>query len=169
MGRLDPAAALRAGRAALETMVPGAEVGSPKVSVTVKPPVGTAPEPPSADEHVLAAAPGTSPQQRAAREKVMRDFYQNRMGLGAPLCAQHLQAVNLDHPVEVATLPPAIRLRLCADVSESENVFVRVAAPLPSDFEVAEAFDALSCTSRGVGGHVLVVDDANRDGRMRKI
>ncbi len=168
MGRLDPVAAVRARRAALDTMPLGTEVGCPKVKVTVTPPVGTGPEPPSADELALAAAAGSSPEQRAAREKVLRDFYQNRMGLGAPRCAQDVQAVDLDSPVAVTSLPPATRLRSCAASDEPSNVFARPVTPVSTGFEVTEAFDALGCSSKSAGP-VLVIDDADRERCLREL
>ncbi len=181
MGRLDPAAALRAGRAALETMVLGAEVGSPKVKVTVKLPVGTGPEPPSADERVLAAAPGTSPQQRVAREKVMHDFYQNRIGLGAPRCTTDLKSMNLDQPVQVIQLVPPTVIRASPPFGASAvgNIFEADEAPKTeaqgagntegsgAELEVTDNLDAFAFFTVE-GRRVLVIDDAARDHRLRK-
>src|SRR6266513_1505855 len=56
-------------------------------------------EKPSDAERTLAAQPGTSPAHRAAREKVVRDFYQDRPGLGADRANQDLKGIDLNKPV----------------------------------------------------------------------
>ena len=63
-------------------------------------------EKPSDAERTLAAQPGTSPAHRAAREKVVRDFYQDRPGLGADRANQDLKGIALDKPVRVVSFPP---------------------------------------------------------------
>jgi hypothetical protein len=171
MSRLDPAAALRAGAAAIKAMSPHAEVGNPKVKVLVVSLAGTGPEPPCDAERSLAAAGASSPEQRAAREKVIRDFYQNRMGLGAPRCGHDLKDIDLDEPVAVMQLVPGTLLMMI-DSPESGNYFLPLSTPsMPAScvgqaFVVTEAFDALRCTMKGAG-QLLVIDDANRDHKLR--
>jgi hypothetical protein len=76
---------------------------------------------PTAEERKLAAAPGDSPEQRAAREKVVRDFYGDKPGLGQqradqdmgmygnpPVANAHPQGygIDLSKPVSVTNFPP---------------------------------------------------------------
>ncbi len=166
MSRLDPAAALRAGKAAATTMPRGADAGSPKVKVLVPPPVGTGPEPPSDAERVLAASPGNSPQHRMAREKLVRNFYQSRMGLGAPRCAEDLPHIDLNQPVEIALVAPPARLKSCSSPGGTGNFFAPADEAAPHGFEVTEALEALNCSIQRVG-LVLLIDDATRDHRLR--
>jgi uncharacterized Zn-binding protein involved in type VI secretion len=57
-------------------------------------------------ERSLAASPGNSPDQIAAREKVVRDFYNGKPGLGPDRASQDLKGVDLNKPVQVVDIPP---------------------------------------------------------------
>ncbi len=57
-------------------------------------------------QRTLAAQPGTSPEKRAARELVVRYFYEGREGLGEDRCEQDLKSIDREHPVEVIRFPP---------------------------------------------------------------
>ena len=57
-------------------------------------------------ERALAASPGNSPAQKAAREKVVRDFYKGKPGLGDARASQDLKGIDLDKPVQVVNIPP---------------------------------------------------------------
>jgi len=61
---------------------------------------------PTTDEQALAAQPGSSPEQIAAREKVVRNFYEGKPGLGADRASQDLKGIDLTKPVEVVDIPP---------------------------------------------------------------
>ena len=54
----------------------------------------------------LAAAPGNSPDQIAAREKVVQDFYNGKPGLGPDRASQDLKGIDLNKPVQVVDIPP---------------------------------------------------------------
>ncbi len=180
MSRLDPAAALRAGAAGAQTMRHEVQVGDPKVKVSVAPPVGSGPEAPSEEERALAAARESSPEHRAAREKVVRDFYQNRMGLGGQRCSEDLNTMDLDCPVQIVRLvPPTVIAKWPAEDSAAGNLFdpdrpqtaeaTRAAssAGICCDFEVTKELDALIFTAVQ-GGRVLVMDDSTRNHNLRQ-
>jgi uncharacterized Zn-binding protein involved in type VI secretion len=61
-------------------------------------------------ERSLAASPGNSPEQIAAREKVLRDFYKGKPGLGDDRASQDLKGVDLSKPVEVVDIPPPAQM-----------------------------------------------------------
>lgn len=70
-----------------------------------------APAPPVAPavsdaERALAASSGNSPAQKTAREKVVRDFYKDKPGLGDARASQDLKGIDLDKPVQVVSIPP---------------------------------------------------------------
>lgn len=65
-----------------------------------------APPAPTDSEAALAASPGASPQQVAAREKVVRDFYHGKEGLGDDRVDDALNGINLNEPVQVVPFPP---------------------------------------------------------------
>jgi hypothetical protein len=54
----------------------------------------------------LAAAPGNSPDQIAAREKVVQDFYNGKPGLGPDRASQDLKGIDLNKSVQVVDIPP---------------------------------------------------------------
>ena len=68
------------------------------------PPAATAPV--TAADQALAASSEKSDQARAAREKVVNDFYRNGEGLGEDRAAQAIKGINLDEPVKVVNFPP---------------------------------------------------------------
>lgn len=57
-------------------------------------------------DRALAASPGNSPEQRTARVRVVRDFYNGKPGLGDSRAAQDLKGIDLDKPVDVVDIPP---------------------------------------------------------------
>ncbi len=67
---------------------------------------------PTPEETALAAAPGDSPEQRAARDKLARNYYHENCTNrdGTPLTnAQidsHVRCIDNRHPVDVVTIPP---------------------------------------------------------------
>jgi hypothetical protein len=98
------------------------------------------PLPPTPEERELARSPGSSPEQIAAREKVVRDFYHNKEGLGDERCAQDLKGMDLTKPVEVVDFPPP----------ETMKQYVRKGAAKPGNF-----FDPIggqSADSLGLNG-----------------
>lgn len=101
----------------------GANPSSSSVGCTT----GSAPHPPAGPtqaERDLAKKPGTSPEQRAAREKVARDFYHGKDGLGDVRCEADLKGIDLDQPVEVVDFPPP----------ETMQQYVRKGAKKPGNF-----------------------------------
>lgn len=62
------------------------------------------------EERALAAKAGTSPEQKAAREKVVREFYKDKPGLGDDRASQDLKGINLDKPVQVVDIPPPAKM-----------------------------------------------------------
>lgn len=68
-------------------------------------PVPKAPTP-TAREIELAKSPGQTPEHRAARETVAKDFYINRTSLGPKRFADEINGVDLNQPVEVVSFPP---------------------------------------------------------------
>lgn len=61
---------------------------------------------PTPAEVQMAKEPGTSPEKRAAREKVARDFYSDHPSLGEDRFEQDVKGIDLDEPVEVVSFPP---------------------------------------------------------------
>ena len=57
-------------------------------------------------DRALAASPGSSPEQKLAREKVVNDFYKDKPGLGEARAAQDLKGIDLSKPVEMVDIPP---------------------------------------------------------------
>lgn len=97
--------------------VPAVSAPSPPVAPSAPAPSASPPTAPSTAlsteiptvtdaERTLAASPGNSPDQRTARVRVVRDFYNNKPGLGDSRAAQDLKGVDLDKPVEVVNVPP---------------------------------------------------------------
>jgi hypothetical protein len=80
--------------------------------------------PPTQQERELARSAGSSPEQIATREKVVRDFYHNRPGLGDDRCNQDLKGIDLTQPVEVVDFPPP----------DTMQQYVRKGAPKPGNF-----------------------------------
>src|SRR4029077_17793127 len=70
------------------------------------PPPPAAAPPVTAADRALASSPGNSPPQKAAREKVVREFYKDKPGLGDARASQDLKGIDLDKPVEVVNIPP---------------------------------------------------------------
>ncbi len=61
----------------------------------------------SAEERELAARPGNTPEQRAAREKVGRDFYeQNCPEMSQADIDSHVRCIDATRPVDVVRIPP---------------------------------------------------------------
>jgi Bacterial toxin 46/PAAR motif len=106
--------------------VPSApSVSMPSMTASSAPAGPSAPSTvPTEDEKALAAKPGSSPEQIAAREKVVRDFYEGKPGLGADRAAQDLKGVDLTQPVEVVNIPPPPTM----------TQFVRKATGKPGNF-----------------------------------
>ena len=61
---------------------------------------------PTQAERDLAAAPGNTPEQVNARQKVAADFYQNQGGMNATQAAQHMSGIDYNHPVSTGPPPP---------------------------------------------------------------
>jgi uncharacterized Zn-binding protein involved in type VI secretion len=57
-------------------------------------------------DRALAASTGNSPDQIAAREKVVQDFYNGKPGLGPDRASQDLKGIDLNKPVQVVDIPP---------------------------------------------------------------
>ena len=81
---------------------------------------------PTPAERALAAAPGNTPAQRDAREKVVRHFYEGRPGLGQARADQDMgvggspprangnpkgYGIDLSGPVEVVDMPPPAQMQ----------------------------------------------------------
>lgn len=62
------------------------------------------------EERALAASAGSSPEQKAAREKVVREFYKDKPGLGDARASQDLKGIDLDKPVQVVDIPPPAKM-----------------------------------------------------------
>lgn len=89
------------------------EAGAPSPSAPGTPPIPTpssvaavAPLAVTPNEQTLAASSEVSDQARAARQKVVMDFYRNGEGLGEDRAAQALKGIDLDKPVKVVDFPP---------------------------------------------------------------
>jgi uncharacterized Zn-binding protein involved in type VI secretion len=84
-------------------------VAAPAVAAATAPPA--APPPAAAPtvtdaDRALAASSGNSPDQIAAREKVVQDFYNGKPGLGPDRASQDLRGIDLNKPVQVVDIPP---------------------------------------------------------------
>jgi hypothetical protein len=85
---------------------------APSLPGIAAPAPAAAPAPPAAGpvvtdaERALAASPGNSPDQIAAREKVVQDFYNGKPGLGPDRASQDLKGIDLNKPVQVVDIPP---------------------------------------------------------------
>jgi hypothetical protein len=62
-------------------------------------------EEPTPKESELAASPGDSPAQIAARQKVARSFYENA-DMSPEDMESHLNCINMKEPVRIASIPP---------------------------------------------------------------
>ena len=66
------------------------------------------PNAPSAHERAIAAAPGDTPEQRAARKKVAEDFYEkNCPGMSRPDIDSHVRCADPSKPVSIVQIPPS--------------------------------------------------------------
>lgn len=84
---------------------------TPSLPSVAAPAPSAAPAPPVAPvvtdaERALAASSGDSPDQIAAREKVVQDFYNGKPGLGPDRASQDLKGIDLNKPVQVVDIPP---------------------------------------------------------------
>jgi len=84
-------------------------VPSPPPSPSAAPMPAAAPAVTDA-ERALAASSGSSPEQKAAREKVVREFYKDKPGLGDARASQDLKGIDLEKPVEVVDIPPPAKM-----------------------------------------------------------
>ncbi|MFT3783679.1 MAG: hypothetical protein QM790_16830 [Nibricoccus sp.] len=111
------------------------------VPVEAEPDVDVAQTPrPTAKEVELAKTPGQTPEQRAAREKVARDFYHEHPTLGDDRCDEDIRGIDLNQPVEVVEFPPPPQM----------GQYVRRSASAPGNF-----FDPIggqSADSMGLNG-----------------
>lgn len=57
------------------------------------------------EEYALSQQPGNSPEQLAAREKVVRAWH-DEVGLGQAKADEALTGIDLNHPVHVTEFPP---------------------------------------------------------------
>jgi hypothetical protein len=60
---------------------------------------------PTPGEVELAAKPGSSPAQIAARQKVANSFYE-KSGMGPEDMESHVRCIDMKQPVRVASIPP---------------------------------------------------------------
>jgi uncharacterized Zn-binding protein involved in type VI secretion len=94
---------------------PPSTPSAPPLPSVAAPAMAAAPPPAAAPavsdaERASAAAPGNSPDQIAAREKVVRDFYNDKPGLGADRASQDLKGIDLNKPVQVVDIPPPVQM-----------------------------------------------------------
>ncbi len=62
-------------------------------------------EHPAPSQEELAASPGNSPAQIAARQQVARSFYENA-GMGPEDIDSHVECIDTNQPVKVVSVPP---------------------------------------------------------------
>ncbi|MBX3184465.1 MAG: DUF4150 domain-containing protein [Polyangiaceae bacterium] len=80
----------------------GGSGGGGSNSAAAPPPAGV-----SQEEADLAAAPGNSPEQIAARQKLADAFYaENCPGMTPAQIAQHTAGIDMNEPVRTVTIPP---------------------------------------------------------------
>ncbi len=80
----------------------GGSGGGGSNSAAAPPPAGV-----SQEEADLAAAPGNSPEQLAARQKLADAFYaENCPGMSPENIASHTRGIDMNEPVRLVTIPP---------------------------------------------------------------
>ncbi len=108
---------------------PPSPPSAPPLPSVAVPAAAAAPPPAAAPavtdaERALAASAGNSPDQIAAREKVVRDFYKDKPGLGPDRASQDLKGIDLNKPVQVVDIPPPVQM----------SQYVRKASGKPGNF-----------------------------------